>query len=147
MKLDTKQMDAFMKALAKGMPEIKVGILGDGAPREGEVTNAFIGACHEFGTSRVPMRSFLRIPLADHFGKKVKQAGYVGVIQNIVEQESLVPLARKFAVMAEAIVLEGFATGGYGKWKAHAEGYQNNTGMLLQDTQQLRNSITSEVQG
>lgn len=145
-KLDTKKMDALLRALGKNMPSVQVGILGEEPRAEGgKATNAFIGACHEFGTARLPMRSFLRVPITDHLQKKMQNAGYKRVFSEIAEGESLVPLAKKIGVMAEAIVLEGFATGGYGKWKSHAPGYENNTGNILVDTTQLRDSITSEV--
>lgn len=60
--LDTKNLDKFIKALSKRISNVKIGILGGGARDDGK-TNAEIGAIHEFGTSTMPQRSFLRVQI------------------------------------------------------------------------------------
>lgn len=125
----------------------RVGILGDGAKREG-TTNAEIGLKHEFGDGELPQRSFLRVPVMERLEKYLSQNGLFdkSVIKKSLKDKSAMDIMKKIAVTAESIVLEAFATGGFGKWpKWRNPDYKNNTGMILVDTQQLRNSITSEV--
>lgn len=51
-----------LAAELKSRPEVKVGVLGTGSERPGEMTNAEIGAIMEFGAPRagIPERSWLR---------------------------------------------------------------------------------------
>lgn len=58
--------DRVWRALRTRMLElhrafVKVGIVGDGATaKHGDSTNVEIAAAHEFGTERIPQRSFIR---------------------------------------------------------------------------------------
>ena len=64
----------------------------------------------------------------------------------VVKEGTMLPWLKKLAVIGEKIVLEAFATGGDGKWpKWKTKGYKNNTGQILVDTTQLRDSITSDI--
>jgi phage gpG-like protein len=114
---------------------------------QGPVSNSAVGAAHEFGTSRVPQRSFLRMPIREQLGKHLEQSGAFNpdVLKEVMKTASIVPWMEKVGKVGEAVVLDAFKTGGFGKWKSHAPGYSNNTGQLLLDTQQLRTSITSDV--
>ncbi len=143
-KLDTKGLDKLMKAL-KGAPTVKVGILGDGSTRQsgdGKLTNAGVGAIHELGK-----RSFLRVPIAEHIDQRLKDAGLFNkeTLEGLLKSGSLKNVMQKVGIIAEGIVSDAFATGGFGKWPAWSNGYTNNTGMILVDSQQLRNSISSQV--
>lgn len=154
--LNVKGLDQLMKALKAKPPTTHVGILGGGkANRSSDggkgktPTNAEIGAAHEFGApSRgLPIRSFLRAPIADRLQKEMEKSGALNkdVLADVLKQGTVVPWMQVIAILAEGIVAEAFDTGGFGKWKAHAPGYTNNTGDILVDTKQLRDSITSEV--
>ncbi len=65
LKKNTRGLDALKKSIAKidrDRSIVKVGLLGkNGAKRRGEsITNPELGIVHEFGTSRIPARPFLR---------------------------------------------------------------------------------------
>lgn len=167
--LEVKGLDQLLKALKARPPVARIGILGDNprnkAPAEVSYetvsrmkvspkgasshapTNAEVGAAHEFGTTSLPQRSFLRIPLSDHLEKEMERTGELDkdVLANVVKQGSVLPWLEKIAILGEGIVAGAFESGGYGKWAPWKKGYSNNTGDVLVDTQQLRNSITSEV--
>lgn len=152
-------LEKLLKSLkVSKMPTARVGILGAKAgphqPKSGTKskdtpTNAMIGAVHEFGSPArgIPQRSFLRVPIADYLQKRMESSGAFDfdTVNEVLKQGSVTPWLKKVAVVAESIVLEAFDTGGFGKWPTWAKGYSNNTGQLLVDTTQLRNSITSEV--
>jgi phage gpG-like protein len=151
--LNIKGLDQLVKALKVKAPVARVGILGDKTVRsseenQGSLTNAEVGAAHEFGTSTVPKRSFLRDPIKEHLDTEMERSGAFDkqVLVDVLKQGSVVPWVKKIASLAEGIVLEAFSTGGFGKWTAwKTPNYTNNTGQLLVDTKQLRDSITSEV--
>jgi phage gpG-like protein len=141
----------------KKVPTVKIGILGDGAAREpGEdgkkaLTNAQIGAIHEFGSAKasIPQRSFLRVPLIDNLDKRLKSSGIITkqTIAKALKAGTLRPIMAKVGVIAEGIVLEAFDTNGFGKWaplKPRTLAAKKNQQTLV-ETQQLRNSITHEV--
>lgn len=142
-------LDNLLKALGSARkPRIRVGVLGNSGRSDGK-SNALIGAAHEFGTTRVPMRSFLRIPLAERLPGALEAAGLTGkeAMEGIVEDGSILPWLKMVAVAAEGVVAEAFDTGGFGKWpplKA-ATLRRKRVHQILVETQQLRNSITSEV--
>lgn len=145
---DTKNLDKFIKAMKDELPRIYVGIMGAKTTRSSAgINNATVGLMHEVGTEHLPVRSFLRVPIATHLKSKMASSGAFDkdALAEVIRSKSVVPWLKKVGIIAEAIVAEGFASGGYGQWPAWKPGYKNNTGMLLVDTQQLRNSITSEV--
>lgn len=141
-------LDAFIKIL-KGKPSVlKIGILQDTASRAGKINNATIGAVHEYGTATIPQRSFLRQPLAEHLSSYVENSNVFGkdTFKQVIAKKSFVPYLQKIGIIGETVVSDAFNSGGFGKWPAWKNpGYENNTGMLLIDSQQLRNSITSAV--
>jgi hypothetical protein len=154
--------DKVLKRLIAALgnvPTARVGILGSSDARSMQVqnnqgklvtetsSNATIGAAHEFGTSTLPQRSFLRQPLTEHLAKELEKSGAFTeeTLKKVIASGSARPWTEKVAVAAEAVVGEAFATNGFGKWAPHAAGYENNSGNILVDTTQLRDSITSEV--
>ena len=151
--LNTKGLEKIIKALKQNRAEIHVGVLKGGARAQkgkskSTIDNAELGAIHEFGTSTIPARSFLRIPLAENLDKRLKSSGALDkeTLKEVIQQGNVTPFLKKIAIVAEEIVSDAFATAGFGKWPAWKKsGYTNNAGMLLVDTGQLRNSITSEV--
>ena len=149
-KLDTSGIDKLLRALKAPPPMGRIGVLGTkDARKESEgPSNAEIGAKHEFGQEGMPVRSFLRVPLTDHLEKYLTARGAFdkATIKQVIKEGTVVPWVKKMMIVAEEIVKEGFATGGFGKWPAwRNKSYTSKTGMLLVDTTQLRDSITSEV--
>ena len=141
--LNLKNLNNLIASLSNNNHYIKVGVLGNGKER-----NATIGACHEFGTSRIPQRSFLRMPLTLKLSQYLEKAGLMekNILDKIKDDKNLIAWLKRVAVAAEKVVLDAFATGGFGKWKPWKNPkYENNTGMILVDSQQLRDSISSEV--
>ena len=113
--------------------------------------NATIGAAHEFGSMAqgLPKRSFLREPLQEHLQKKLNAAGAFsqGEQAEILKTKSLVPWAKKVAIMAEEVVKGAFDSNGYGKWaplKPETLKRKTTTDTLVETTQ-LRDSIVSDV--
>lgn len=147
--INTKGLDKLLKALKTQPPVCRVGILGDKDARTSHGTsNATIGAAHEFGTSELPMRSFLRVPISEKLTKEIESSGALDkdVMRDVIKSGTVVPWLKKIAILAEGIIEGAFASSGYGKWAAWTTpGYDNNTGQILKDTQQLSRSITSEV--
>lgn len=147
-KLNTKGIDDLIAAF-KYVPTIKVGVLGNKDNRtKGSETNASIGLKHEFGLGGMPLRSFLRMPLTEKLGDALEntRAFSRDILLKVIKDKSITEWAKKIALVAETVVQDAFDSGGFGKWpKWKTKGYENNTGMILVDTQQLRNSISSEV--
>lgn len=168
-KLDTRNLDGVLKALKENMSRVRVGILGGKNIRNNVnvgggrsvnagksspkgkfnvTTNAAVGALHEFGVpGKLPVRSFLRMPISENLGKELENSGAFkeDALRQVVKEKSLLPWLHRIAIVAEKIVSDAFETGGFGKWPKWKGSYTNNTGMVLVDTQQLRKSITSEV--
>jgi hypothetical protein len=147
--MNVKGLDQILKALRARAPQARVGILGSTNPRTGKQnSNATIGAAHEFGTTQIPQRSFLRVPISENLEKRLESSGALDkeTIKEVIKSGTVIPWMQKITVLAEQIVLDAFSSGGFGKWPAWKNPkYKNNTGQLLLDTTQLRNSITSEV--
>lgn len=145
-----KGLKDIIRALGESSPTAKVGILGSGkaARTKGDswVSNAEIGIKHEFGDETVPMRSFLRMPISKKLQKYLDDSKFFGSdsIKLIVTEKNLLSWVKKIAVLAEAIVSDAFDTGGFGEWKPSNMKNKKNQQTLV-ETQQLRNSITSEV--
>lgn len=145
--MNLKGLDDLIKALKVKPPIIRVGILGSKDQRQGKGTsNATIGAAHEFGTTILPQRSFLRIPLADNLQKQMESSGALDkdVLAQVVKEKTVLPWMQKIAVLAESIVIGAFDSNGYGKWKP-SNMDSKKVKQTLVETGQLRNSITSEV--
>lgn len=148
--LNVKGLEQLIKSL-KNMPIARVGILGDKSTRgsgrsQKSPTNAQIGAWHEFGTTRLPVRSFLRLPITTLLDKRLQQSGAFNkdVMRRVIQGGSIVPWLKLVAIEAEGIVAGAFDSGGYGTWPPSDMRYKKNFQTLI-ETQQLRNSISSEV--
>lgn len=155
-------LEALLKALDSNV-KVKLGVLGGKTTRteaEEEVkkhglkeatkpllTNAEVGLFAEFGTEHTPIRSWLRVPIIDNLQKYMAKAGAFKkeVIAQIIQDKSLVPFMRKVGLVGERIVQDGFDSGGFGKWPESNMDYKKNHQTLV-ETQQLRNSVTSEVE-
>ena len=162
----------LIKALSEKAPTAKVGILGDSDSRAGQEqvvtksgtykkltgkkledavnksilnetvrSNATIGARHEFNG-----RSFLRQPISENLQKYLESSGAFDkkAFRQVVKTKSLLPWVKKLGILGVQIVNEAFDTGGFGKWKP--SNMDNKiVKQTLVETQQLRNSITSQV--
>jgi hypothetical protein len=141
-------LEKIIAALGKS-PMARVGILGSSPRSDSDLTNAQVGACHEFGTSKLPERSFLRIPIQERMRPELEASGFFTseALVNIAEAGSLVPVMQKVAILAEGIVADAFDTGGFGRWLPLSPKTleKKRVHQILVETQQLRNSITSEV--
>ena len=151
--INIKGLDQLLKALKARPPLCRIGILGNSNARRGGksgVTNATVGAVHEFGAPgrNIPQRSFLRVPLTDKLEKYLEQSRAFDkeVLAEVIAQGSIFPWMQKVAASAKQVVGDAFETSGFGKWpKWKDPNYRNEGGMLLVDTQSLRDSITTEV--
>lgn len=143
---DDKAFKKLIESIKNSKLEVHVGILGNSPTRNdaGE-TNATIGIRHELGLG-VPQRSFLLMPIQTRFKKEVKAQKALSqeTVKQMLAAASFMPLMQKLAVVAERCVLLAFDTGGFGAWKQSNMEYKA-VKMTLVETQQLRNSITSEV--
>lgn len=154
--IDVRGLENLIKALKVRTPPVaRVGILGANAAAphpSGEKfgdktpTNAQVGAWHEYGTTKLPVRSFLRLPLSALLPSRLEEAGAFDkeALDQVLAEGSLEPWVAKLAVIGEAIVIEGFQTGGYGTW-VRSDMSRKKVKMTLVETGQLRNSITSDV--
>lgn len=145
--LNTHGLDQLLKLLKAKPPVARVGILGGKTSRSsGGRSNAEIGAAHEFGTSQLPQRSFLRIPISDNLQKAMEEAGAFdeNTTKEVLAAGTVVPWLKKIAIIAEGIVADAFSTGGFGKWVV-SDMRRKKVAQTLVETQQLRSSITSEV--
>lgn len=137
----------LMEAFTKNLPYAKVGVLGSKASRtEGELNNAEIGLKHEFGVG-VPERSWLRMPIFTRF-RSTLQVQFKEINKEFVKaavENKLFEFTRKIGIVGEEVVRSSFDSGGFGTWPPWAPGYENNTGQILVDTTQLRDSVSSEV--
>lgn len=149
--INTRGIDKLLSSFKGKQPYARVGILGlDNARSLGGLTNSELGLIHEFGAParKIPPRSFLRVPLTEKLMKALEASNAFTeeAFKNVMETGSLRPWIEKLGIVGEAVVLGGFATQGYGNWtKWKNPTYKNNTGMILQDTTHLRQSITYDV--
>lgn len=141
-------LNNFLKAIKAPGPIAKIGILGNNTRNDGE-SNATIGAAHEFGTSRVPVRSFLRVPISERLDKELQSSGAFTkeALAKVIKEKSTKQWVTNCAIVAQKIVLEAFDTQGFGKWPANTPETmaRKKVKQILTETQQLRNSIEWEV--
>jgi hypothetical protein len=145
-----KKTIAYLKNLEKA----KRMVVAVGLPK-GKASSAIydngstvidVGASHEFGAGRNPVRSFLRVPFK--LKKEVITKGLVVLFRNIIEKGSKAETQlEKAGVMLQNISKESFETKGFGTWqdiKPATKAAKGSTGILM-DSGTLRNSITYEV--
>ncbi len=140
-----------MRALGGKIPSVVVGVLASktartDADKKATVTNAEVGAAHEFGTSKLPRRSFLRVPISENLQKYLESSGAFDeqAMAAVVKSGSIGEWLKRVGTTAEQVVQEAFATGGFGQWKPSNMRKKKVQQTLIESTQ-LRNSITSEV--
>jgi phage gpG-like protein len=68
-------------------------------------------------------------------------------LAKVIKDGSVVPWVKEITALAEKVVLEAFATGGFGKWaplRPETLARKKNHDILV-ESHQLRDAITSEV--
>jgi len=95
----------------------QVGVIGSkAAQNRGGINNAFLGAVHEFGSlvRNIPARSFIMMPLREKLAKVLQknkdflnEALYTGQVKLFFQ---------RIGTLAEGVILDAFATSGFGKW-------------------------------
>lgn len=153
-------VDKGFKRLMKAIEDIEdntvaVGVLGQKNQRAGATeTNANIGMKHEFGEVveingrpvKLPERSWLRMPITEKLVETLVSSGAFteDAARKVVDDGTVVPWLKKIGIAAEAVIADAFNTGGFGKWPASNMNFKKNHQTLV-ETQQLRNSVLSEV--
>lgn len=160
-----------LKNLLAGINEryvVRVGILGSKATEDHQrkttgaraaggghslgkskspITNAEVGLGHEKGikSQNLPRRSWLQDPLENHLPNYFEKIGSQAIADILVSQPKQAYL--ELGLICEQIILKGFETDGYGKWKPlkAATIAAKGSSRILVDTAQLKKSITSEV--
>jgi hypothetical protein len=129
--------------------EVVVGITQENASASvynSNVTVLQVGTFHEFGTSGLPVRSFLRVPFdlkKDDINEMLDKQ-----LLSVFEDGKDVETALSFVgITAQNISKEAFTTKGYGTWPDIEQGTKDKKGssQVLIDTGTLRRSITFEV--
>lgn len=157
--LDVKKMKTLVGYLVKGLPKVKVGIIGGQAQvkraaETGEsLTNAQIGFIHEFGrlqgTPRIPPRSFLQMPLRLYLDDFIKAKKNITreAFEKAIKSGQAAKFAEKIGLIAEEVIQTAFATQGFGNWEPNRPSTVAKKGSdtPLIDTGELRRSISSEV--
>lgn len=146
--MNTKDLDKLIKAISGDLPYARVGVLGQSNNRDNGGSNATIGAAHEYGTTTLPQRSFLRIPISEQMGRYMESTKLFteDAFKVLIKEGSFKNYVKMLGVIGEQIVSDAFASGGFGAWKSWKnKNYTNNANQILVDTHQLRDSITSDV--
>ena len=147
LKVNLKGLDELLKNL-KEKAVVKLGIFSDNNSRTEGLTNAEIGAKHEFGSlsEGIPRRSFLLDPIVRKKKELIKKAQRV-IKDNIAKKDGKEKILELIGIAGEAIVQEAFETGGFGMWKALSQITINKKGSdrILIDSSQLRRAVTSKV--
>lgn len=157
-KSDFDGLNNFVKAISSGDGwAVDVGIMGNKSYRSnsgksqsldkrkenansGGLTNADIGFLHEFGTGKIPKRSFLRMPLFLKSEKILKDVKDAGAFQKLLKG-NIRGILSDLGIAAVAAIEQAFDSAGFGSWASKKSG----EGSPLIQTGQLRRSITYEV--
>ena len=113
------------------------------------MTNAEVGAIHEFGqltaNPPIPPRSFLRMPLATKSRQIIN--GTAKVAFAFLKKADLNGLFTRIGLECENVVREAFASGGFGQWPKLSKYTvaKKGSSAILIDTGQLRRAIASKV--
>lgn len=126
---------------------IKTGIFAEDDQRPDGKSNVEIGWEHEFGNveKRLPMRSWLRMPLFLK-AKQIQDVANNAIIEGL-KTGSFKDFYKKIAEECKHIVVEAFASGGYGNWKPIKDitaARKGNT-RILRDHDYLMKAVKSKV--
>ena len=121
-KADMSGIESLIKGL-KDSYSVKIGIIGSKAKGEHDsksgLTNAEIGTFHEFGTKKMPQRSFLEMPIT----RKVFAPEKLKDMKKILWKQFFVKTAIKdFMKMIGSASLDAiedaFNSNGFGEWES-----------------------------
>ena len=149
--MSVKYNNSGLTNIIKGMKRdyaARVGILGNKNHRgDTTLTNAEIGAVHEFGSlsRNIPKRSFIRMPLEVKLPEWLRRHGEDYFY--FAEKGALDEFYEGLGLDAEVMIAEAFETGGFGTWQPDSPQTIKRKGSdwILVDKSELRNSISSEV--
>lgn len=163
-KYDFSGLHDFVNGITKGRGHVvRVGIFGGKNSRQevetvknkfrmttkkkANITNAEIGATHEFGSfsKGIPARSFLRMPIHAKSQQILREAS-VGVA-GLLRSGKFMLILQRLGIACEIVIQQAFDTHGFGKWKANAPSTirRKKSSAPLIDSKQLRFAIASEV--
>ncbi len=148
-KSDFGGLNVLVKALGDGRV-VRVGMLGRKANRKdggNKVTNAELGAIHEFGSfsNNIPARSWLRMPIHKESDKIAKEAGKAS--DKMVKDGNMLGILKNIGVACEAAIQRAFASTGFGQWRPDKPATIRRKGSdsPLIDTGEFRRAVTSQV--
>ena len=148
---DFSQLEELAANLSKDY-SVDVGILGSEATtQEGGNTLAGIGAQHEFGVPTamppIPRRSFIRFPIET--GQRQIESDVGKNYQKHMEKGNVKGIFTDIGLACEARIQDAFDSGGFGEWQqlSPITIELKGSSAILIDTGQLRQSITSQVNG
>ena len=152
-KFDDKNLNDILRMLKKDY-RVRIGILGNKATARHDsksgLTNVETGTFHEFGTSKMPQRSFLWMPLKEKLRDEIKDMKKV-VFKQLYVKKAPDEFFKTLMSKALDIVEEAFNTNGYGQWKSLTAATKRRKERLnlspntLVETGKLRNSITGKI--
>lgn len=138
-KLDDK-IGNVIKALGGG--EVRIGVFG-GTHDGSSDSIASIAAQHEFGTQKVPQRSFILASLL-HEKDKIEKAAH-SQVERAMREGNADPILKAIGIAGEGAVQEGFDTEGWGNWLPTVRQQYEPGAKILVLTGQLRQAIASKV--
>lgn len=144
---------------------LRIGILGSAAKavhdKESALTNAQIGTFHEFGTDKLPRRSFLEDSIKFKLNMKTNNLSSLkkAAFKAFFIQKKPVLFFRTLGAKCLEAIEDGFATNGFGLWAPLSENYRQRKIKkakgkekkfaqainILTDTGKLRHSISMKV--
>lgn len=159
---DDTELNRIMKMLKEDYV-LRVGIMGSKASTQHDnksgVSNAELGTFHEFGTSKMPARSFLFKPLADRlqFTDPEMRQLRAAVFTQFFVKNSPKNFFMDLGTKALSVIEDAFNTNGFGEWaplttgtekqfsKARKRNIKKNGYQILTDTGKLRRSIAMKI--
>lgn len=121
-KANIDELNKLMKFL-KEPYKVRVGILGSKAETQHDsksgLTNVEIGTFHEFGTSKMPQRSFLMMPLQEKLGEEILKLKKF-IFKQFFVKKAPIEFYKYLGSKSLQIIEDAFNTNGFGQWKALA---------------------------
>lgn len=151
---DIKKLKEWEKRLMEEV-ELHIGILGAKTDRATQkkynYDNAGVGKKHEFGLfapeigKRMPVRSFLRMPMKTHYFKRVEKTRMPKEdFEAFIHPNDKIKFYRRFGEIAKRLIDDAFKTRGFGQWRESVMSFKK-VHQTLVETSQLRRSITFKV--
>lgn len=112
-------LNDLIKSLQKNDYKVRIGIIGSKAETQHDnksgLTNADIGTFHEFGTSKMPQRSFLLMPLVEKLPEEISKMKKE-IFKNLFVKQSAPKFYAQLGSKALDIIENAFNTNGFGQW-------------------------------